>query len=126
IHDGIRYTFEYDDEDYTEGVVNTESCIEEHGFELIIRRPRWDGEEYKGINSQWRDPDSGLFFEVQFHTHASWTAKQETHSAYEELSDSRTSPEEREELSRFQRRIAASIPIPPGALQIPHYRKEGS
>src|SRR5262249_4041038 len=23
IHDGIRYTFEYDDEDYTEGVVNT-------------------------------------------------------------------------------------------------------
>ena len=60
IHDGIRYTFEYDDEDYTEGIYSTEACIEEHGFELIIRKPRWDGEEYKGINSQWRDPDLSL------------------------------------------------------------------
>jgi hypothetical protein len=126
IHDGIRYTFEYDDESYTEGVYATETRIEEHGFDLVLRKPGWDGEEYKGINSQWRDPDSGLLFEVQFHTHASWEAKQETHSAYERLADPRTSPEEREELSRFQQRVAASIPIPPGALDIPHYRKEGN
>jgi hypothetical protein len=124
IHDGIRYTFEYDDENYTEGVYATESRIEEHGFDLILRKPGWDGEEYKGVNSQWRDRDSGLLFEVQFHTHASWEAKQETHSAYVKLADPRTSPEEREELSRFQQRVAASIPIPPGALDIPHYRKE--
>jgi hypothetical protein len=106
-------------------VYRTEACIEEHGFELLIRKPSWDGEEYKGINSQWRDPDSGLLFEVQFHTHASWEAKQETHPAYEKLRDPRTSPAEREELSSFQRGIADSIPIPPGALEIPHYRKDG-
>ena len=126
IHDGIRYTFEYGDDRYTEGVYGTESNLKEHGFDLILRRPRWDGEEYKGINSQWRDSDSGLTFEIQFHTHASWEAKQRTHVAYEKLSDPRTPPEEREDLGRFQRHVAASVPIPPGALEIPHYRKEGN
>ena len=66
IHDGIRYTFEYEYEHYTEGVYNTEACIEQHGYELTIRKPSWDGEEYKGINSQWRDPNSGVLFEIQF------------------------------------------------------------
>jgi len=126
IHDGIRYTFEYDDEHYTEGVYNTEACIEQHGYELTVRKPRWDGEEYRGINSQWREPSSGVLFEVQFHTHASWEAKQKTHMAYEKLADPMTPPEEKDELRAFQRRVAESIPIPPGALDIPHYRKEGS
>jgi hypothetical protein len=126
IHDGVRYTFEYDDEHYTEGVYRTESRLEQHGFDLIIRRPRWDGEEYKGINSQWLDSDSGLTFEIQFHTHASWEAKQKTHFAYERIADPRTPPAEREDLTRFQRHIAASVPIPPRALEIPHYRKEGN
>ena len=126
IHDAVRYTFEYDDEDYTEGVYNTEACIERGGYELTVRKPSWDGDEYKGINSQWRDTNSGLLFEVQFHTHASLEAKQKTHWAYEKLADPATPPEERGELSSFQRRVAESIPIPPGALDIPHYRKEGS
>ena len=126
IHDGIRYTFEYDDEHYTEGVYNTEACIKRHGYELTIRKPRWDGEEYKGINSQWRDGSSGLLFEIQFHTHASWETKQKTHMAYDRLSDPRTQPEERDALRSFQRRAAESVPIPPGALDIPYYRKEGS
>jgi hypothetical protein len=125
IHDGVRYTFEYDDEHYTEGVYETEARLEQQGFGLIIRRPRWDGEEYKGVNSQWLDPDSGLAFEIQFHTHASWEAKQKTHLAYEKLSDARTLPEEREDLRRFQCHVASSVLIPVGALEIPHYRKEG-
>ena len=66
IHDGIRYTFVYDDEHYTDGVYATEARIEEHGFDLIIRKPNWEGDEYKGVNTQWRDLDSGIFFEVQF------------------------------------------------------------
>jgi hypothetical protein len=126
IHDGIRYTFEYDDEHYTEGVYSTEACIEEHGYELTVRKPRWDGEEYKGINSQWQDSNSGLLFEVQFHTHASWEAKQKTHMAYEKLADPETSSEERDALRAFQRAVTESVPIPPGALDIPYYRKEGS
>jgi hypothetical protein len=126
IHDGIRYTFEYDDEHYTEGVYDTEACIETHGYELTVRKPSWDGDEYKGINSQWRDSNSGVLFEIQFHTHASWEARQKTHMAYEKLADPETSPEESDELRAFQRRVAGSVPIPLGALDIPHYCKEGS
>ena len=41
--------------------------------------------KYKGINSQWIEPDSGQRFEVQFHTRISFEAKQLTHPAYERL-----------------------------------------
>jgi hypothetical protein len=125
IHDGIRYTFEYDEAYYTESVYRTEDTVSQQGFDLMIRKPRWDGPEYKGINSQWRDPNNGQLFEVQFHTPASWEAKQETHAAYAKLSDARTPPAERERLEEHQRRITASVPVPPGALEIPFYRREG-
>jgi hypothetical protein len=124
LHDGIRYTFQYDENQYTESVYQTETIAKHEGFDLVARNPRWDGQQYKGINSQWRDPDSGLLFEVQFHTHASWDAKQKTHSAYEKLSDPGTPPIERESLEAYQQEITASVPIPPGALEIPYYRKE--
>jgi hypothetical protein len=126
IHDGIRYTFEYDEQNYTTGTMETEAALSRSGYELITRRPRWDSPDYKGVNSQWRDPDSGLLFEVQFHTHASWEAKQRTHLAYEQLADPRTGPEERERLDAYQREITSSVPVPPGALEIPYYHKKGN
>ena len=43
-------------------------------------------DQYKGINSQWIDPESGQRFEVQFHTRISFEAKQLTHDAYETAS----------------------------------------
>jgi hypothetical protein len=124
IHDGIRYTFEYDDKDYSIGVEETEAVLEQSGYELITRKPSWDSPDYKGVNSQWRDPDSGLPFEIQFHTHVSWDAKQKTHLAYERLSDPRTLPEDRAQLDSYQKGIAASVPVPPGALEIPYYHKK--
>ncbi len=44
-------------------------------------------DEYRGINSQWRDSQTGHRFEVQFHTVPSFEAKQVTHGAYERLRD---------------------------------------
>ncbi len=125
IHDGIRYTFEYDDEDYEVGTEETEAALSRSGYELITRKPSWDSPDYKGVNSQWRDPNSGLLFEVQFHTHASWDAKQKTHLAYERLADPKTDPEERERLDAYQKEITASVPVPLGALEIPYYHKRG-
>ncbi len=126
IHDGIRYTFVYDDEDYSIGTGETEAALGRSGYELITRKPSWDSVDYKGVNSQWHDPDSGLLFEVQFHTHASWDAKQKTHKAYELLSDPRASPEERKRLEAYQQEITASVPVPPGALEIPYYHMKGT
>ena len=33
------------------------------GFELIKLKNTWTNDQYKGINSQWRRPETGLRFE---------------------------------------------------------------
>ncbi|HTV79012.1 MAG TPA: hypothetical protein VMF03_12180, partial [Steroidobacteraceae bacterium] len=81
-------------------------------------------DEYKGINSRWRDPESGLLFEMQFHTRASFEAKQLTHAAYERLRNSLTPDIERDELREFQRKVSAEIPVPPRVADIEGYSPE--
>ncbi len=125
IHDGIRYTFIFADLCYAAGVRDAESRLAGNGYTLVERKPSWSREEYKGINSQWRDADSGQLFEVQLHTQASWEAKQQTHESYEKIQNPATAPEERTRLRDYQREVAASVAIPPGALDFARYKKEG-
>lgn len=125
IHDGIRYTFLFADLSYSGGVRAVESRLADNGYALVGRKPRWSGEEYKGINSQWCDPNSGVLFEVQFHTPASWDAKQRTHDSYEKIGNPATPPEERARQRAYQRQVSASVPVPPEALEFLPYRKEG-
>ena len=68
VHDGVRYTFILDFDHYTDGVGLAQSKLAEAGYDQIETKPGWHGEEYKGVNSQWEDPASGIRFEVQFHT----------------------------------------------------------
>ena len=125
IHDGIRYTFQFEGQFYSDGVREAETRLADKGSDLVWRKPNWSGEEYKGINSQWRDASSGQLFEVQFHTPESWAAKQQTHDAYEKIECLTTAPEERARLREYQRAIAASVPVPPGALEFVPYKAEG-
>ncbi|MGN6174275.1 MAG: hypothetical protein ACTHPS_15230, partial [Streptosporangiaceae bacterium] len=81
--------------------------------------------EYKGVNTRWLDQQSGLRFEVQFHTEQSWIVKQETHDAYVKIHDVRTPLEEREQLRDFQREISAQVLQPPESEDIPDFRKDG-
>jgi DNA-directed RNA polymerase subunit K/omega len=121
IKDAIRYTLEYPEDRYTDGVVVDCQRMEVAGFELAERRNSWDGDQYKGINSRWRLPEDGQLFEVQFHTRASFEAKEETHAAYERL---RTLPEDHEDIHKlrdYQREVTAKVPVPPSALDIPNY-----
>jgi hypothetical protein len=122
VKDAIRYTFQYSEEKYSAGVYADCDRLDGAGFERFDRRNTWDHEEYKGINSRWREPGSGLIFEVQFHTQASFEAKQLSHPAYEKLRSPGTPKAEQEEAARFQREVSAKLPIPPGATEIPDYR----
>lgn len=123
VKDAIRYTFQYPDESYTKGVDADCARLKEAGFAPVDRQGTWEDEEYKGINSRWREPKSGLLLEVQFHTQASYEAKQETHSAYERLRQTNVElpDEEIRELRAYQRAVSAKVPIPPGATEIPDY-----
>jgi hypothetical protein len=122
VKDAIRYTLCYPEDGYCEGVLADCERLEAEGFGRFDRKNSWDEDEYKGINSRWRAPDGGQLFEVQFHTQASFEAKQETHGAYERL---RALPEDEAEvrqLRAYQREVTAKVPIPPGAADIPDYR----
>lgn len=120
VKDAIRYTLLYPEDKYATGVTADYGRLEAQGFEFVNSRDTWDYEEYKGINSWWREPTSGQLFEVQFHTQASFEAKQFTHAAYELIRDPATSDEEVEEQRAFQREVFGKVPTPPGIADIPH------
>ncbi len=124
IHDGVRYTFIFDFEHYTEGVELSQGRLADAGYDHIETKPSWASDEYKGVNSRWREPSTGVTFEVQFHTQESWDAKQKTHEAYEKIQARGTSIEDMERLRAYQRAICADVRIPPGALEIQPYKKE--
>ena len=86
VPDPVRFTFTS-----TAPIVTLMVCsadverLKEIGFEEIKLKNLWSDEQYKGINSQWRRPETGLRIEVQFHTPASLEAKELTHKAYERI-----------------------------------------
>jgi hypothetical protein len=124
IHDGIRYTFVSDGEDYALTVNQATDVLKANGFELGVRKNEWSNDEYKGVNTRWRDHESGCRFEIQFHTHESWQVKQATHNAYTRIHDTRTPSDERERLRAYQREISSSLVLPSEWESITNYRKE--
>jgi hypothetical protein len=121
IKDAIRYTFQYSDEHYTSGVQTDVERLKASGFEPVDLKNSWGDQQYKGINSRWRVPDNGQLFEVQFHSEASFEAKQATHPAYEKLRIGIPTKAEQKELEQLQRNVTARVPIPANAADIPDY-----
>jgi hypothetical protein len=117
VPDAVRFTLTYDSERYAEGVLSDVDRIKSEGFELIKLKNLWTEEQYKGINSQWRRPETGLRFEMQFHTPESLEAKELTHRAYERIRGP-ASPAERSELEDFQCRVNERLGTPPGTAEI--------
>ena len=126
VPDAVRFTFCYSGEHYTPGVRADLDRLSACGFELAKPlKNSWTSDQYKGINTQWREPGTGQLFEVQFHTRASFEAKQLSHAAYERIRNPQTSDAELDELEDFQRQACAKIPVPPGASEIDYTsRKE--
>jgi hypothetical protein len=126
VADTVRFTFCYTDQHYADGVRADLDRLHDRGFESA--RPlknSWGDAQYRGINSQWRDPESGQRFEVQFHTFTSFAAKQVTHGVYERIRSPETPDDERDELVAMQQDVTERIPVPSGAADIEdHARKE--
>jgi hypothetical protein len=119
VPDAVRYTLTYNDAGrYADGVLTDVDRLKAEGFELLKLKNLWHAEQYKGINSQWRTPDTGLRLEMQFHTPESREAKELTHQAYERIRSNTASPAEERELEDFQRRVNAHLAAPPGTDRI--------
>ena len=124
VPDTIRYTFQYRESRYTQGVWTDIERLKGEGFKLDKLKNYWSDDQYKGINSTWIEPDTGQRFEVQFHTRISFEAKQLTHPAYERIRSKQADAFEELVLEAFQKKVTADLPVPPGAADIPDYRKE--
>jgi hypothetical protein len=120
VPDPVRYTFAYESDAYCDGVVSDIDRLKSAGFEMIKLKNYWGDPEYKGINSQWQDAQTGQRFEVQFHTAISFECKQLTHGAYERIRNPGAITDRREltELHKLQRDVTAKIPLPPGTNYI--------
>jgi hypothetical protein len=125
VPDAIRYTFQYREGRYAQGVWADIARLKEQGFELHKLKNSWSDDQYKGLNSQWIAPDTGQRFEVQFHTRISFEAKQLTHDAYKRLRTGQADKFEQMVLEAFQRKVTADVPVPPGAAEIPDYPQRG-
>ena len=123
VPDALRYTFEYDEARYTRGLWADITRLRDQGFKLNILKNYWSDDQYRGINSQWIDPDTGQRFEVQFHTSISFEAKEITHGAYERLRTRKADKFEELVLEAFQGKVTAEVPVPPGAADVPDYPK---
>jgi hypothetical protein len=121
VPDAIRYTFQYQEARYTQGVLADIARLKDEGYELGKLKNSWSYDQYKGINSQWIEPGTGQRFEVQFHTRISFEAKQLTHGAYERLRTQRADAFEELVLEAFQKKVTAEVPVPSGADGIPDY-----
>ncbi|MEE1929955.1 ATP nucleotide 3'-pyrophosphokinase [Streptomyces sp. TRM 70351] len=116
LNDSVRYTLQWEDGAYTDGVRTAAGMLGAWGHESVRWSNTWKNRTgYKGINAAWRDPMHGHTFEVQFHTPASHEAAVATHPLYEEQRLPGTSPERKAELQRQQGRIFAAVPVPAGA-----------
>jgi hypothetical protein len=120
VPDPVRFTFTYRPQRYADGVLTDVERLKAEGFELIKLKNLWADDQYKGVNSQWRRPETWLRIEVQFHTPESLEAKELTHGAYERIRSS-ASPAERQELETFQRQVNAFLVTPESTKEIKDY-----
>jgi hypothetical protein len=118
VPDAVRFTLCYDSRHYADGVLADVELLKEEGFELVKLKNLWEDNQYKGVNSQWRRPDSGSRFEMQFHTFESLEAKELTHEAYERIRGSAITAAERREARGFQRQVNAALSTPLGIDRI--------
>jgi hypothetical protein len=122
IPDAIRYTFQYDEADYGRHLLADIALAQERYWDLIRLRNFWLGEQYKGISSVWRGRGTSQLLEMQFHTETSYHAMTFTaERPYARLRSAQTCAQEELELEAFQRMVYASVPVPPGAHDIPGY-----
>jgi hypothetical protein len=120
VPDAVRYTFQYSEGRYVEGVDADMRLMRGRGFELVKLKNYWACDQYRGINTQWLDRESGNRFEVQFHTQVSFEAKQLTHRAYERLRSSVTEEEEGK-LEELQNGTVRRVPRPSNIDHIKNY-----
>jgi hypothetical protein len=116
--DAVRYTVVLDERSYVSGVEQVAALLDSRGYHNLSISNAWHSRRYRGVNTTWADPSTGIAFEVQFHTWATWRITRETHGAYEEFRRPDTSAARRAELSEQIGAAYRTAPVPDGVSQL--------
>ena len=120
IHDGLRYTFTIDEQEYVAKTRLIMDTLIANGNSVYKFKNYWAKKDvdYQGINVMLRSKD-GFIYELQFHTPVSYNVKGEkTHKYYEIIRSETSTAEEKAEASKKQAEEYKQIPIPKGVEEI--------
>lgn len=119
MNDVLRYTMMLDEGSYARGAQDTLDQLRADGFEISRINNAWARETgYQGLNVTVQTPD-GHKFELQFHTEASFNAKEHlTHALYEELRLLPDGSPRAMEIQQEMNEIFAQVPVPEGVTDI--------
>jgi len=120
ITDALRYTFEVGDQPpghYVKTVNETLKALEAKGFKVVKVKNYWPkGDNYSGVNTALLT-QSGLAWELQFHTASSYQEAKRSHELYEQLRSTETSLKRRQELFSQMSSPWETIGVPQGVLE---------
>ena len=122
LNDTLRYTFLIDDDplgSHTKAVATILKAFEKNGHKVSRVKNYWPkGDNYSGINTVL-ESESGLLWELQFHTQGSLRVKTETRALYEEFRAEQTPILRKQELFDQISVQWETVPIPQAVL-VPH------
>ncbi|WP_258945952.1 hypothetical protein [Lentzea californiensis] len=127
INDSVRYTIVLDDASYVDGV---KAAIEkmEVLYDKVEVKNFWkkyaEVNAYKGINSTWRDRETGHLFEMQFHTESSLLAKSIEHPWYQLLRVPGLTALEADFARAQSALLFADVKVLPAYMNIPQFKLE--
>ena len=128
VKDALRYTVVFPTKVYTESVYKLKEKLKTLGYDAYQEKNYWGvGDNYQGINDVFISPvklgtegDAHFKFEVQMHTPESFALKMGLgHRLYEKFRVERD-PEKKLQLWEESLTAADAVPVPEGALSIPH------
>ena len=129
LEDSLRYTIQLKDKPpgwHTAAINRILRALEADGHEVLLVKNYWPrGDSYSGVNSVL-EHQSGLKWELQFHTARSVATQKKTRDWYEELRDEDTTIERKRKLFKKMTKAWDKVPIPVDILlpQSLHQREE--
>ena len=129
VKDALRYVFVIDDDaQFSRKAEAVLKVLEQHPAleKQTLHNTFTPGAIYKGINVTLRYRESGMQFELQLHTAASFHAKKLTHAMYRQEMEEGIAEEERVALRAKQQGVSDLVPLPVGAASIGNISHEAS
>lgn len=127
IGDSLRFSVLLDNASFTSGAHSALAQMRTSGYEPVTAKPFFDTSKsaYVGYNTTWRDPNTGLVFELQMHTpETAYFARKVIHpyfGAYRVADSQPGDAEMKQGATEKMTRLASLVSIPPGAQGLPAY-----